>query len=92
MIYCEPFYIPLDKRHLFHGYSIDGYLPALEQAEIEPQIVSEPLQPEWGKQQWDIVLQIKAEVVGWRQKHSELQLEVERLTKLISSKEKYLYE
>lgn len=37
------------------------------------------LQPEWGKRQWDVVLQVKAEVVGWREKHAEMMLKLDKL-------------
>ena len=36
-------------------------------------------EPEWTKKQWGYVQQIKSEVVGWRQKHAELQLAIDKL-------------
>ncbi len=44
--------------------------------------------------QWDMVLQLKAEVVGWREKHSKILLEVdtlkEKLRSSVKSKDTYI--
>lgn len=44
------------------------------------------IQPEWTKKQWDIVQQLQAEVRGWRQKHAEMMLALDK------RKKDYLYE
>ena len=87
--YSQPFWVGWKNQEKF-PFARYGYLPALELPEIEPQAVSEPIV--WKSKEWDIVLQLKAEVVGWRQKHSELQLEVEKLIKILDKKGIYLYE
>ena len=74
--YSQPFWVGFNNQEKF-PYARYGYLPALELPEIEPQAVSEPLQPDWWD--WDTVEQLKAEVVGWRRKHAELLLEIDKL-------------
>jgi len=39
------------------------------------------IQPAWSKKQWDKVQQLQSEVMGWRQKHSEALLAIDKLTK-----------
>lgn len=39
--------------------------------------------PEWTGRQWDKVQQLQSEVEGWRQKHSETMLALDKLTKKI---------
>jgi len=66
----------------------DTRIQELEQklTSMEESLISEP----WNIKQWDIVNQMKAEVVGWRPKHSELQLAVDKLlTKVQGKKKKY---
>ena len=49
---------------------------------VEERLEAVPLpQPEWEANQWDAVTQLKSEVVGWRQKHDETLLELDKLRK-----------
>jgi len=34
---------------------------------------------EWTRRQWDVIRQLEAEVRGWRQKHAEMMLKMDRL-------------
>ncbi len=47
-----------------------------------PIVVPDPTpEPAWQKSQWDKVQQLQSEVVGWRQKHSEMMLELDKMRK-----------
>ena len=62
------------------------YLPPLEQP-------SEPIKQEIiSSSQWDAVNQLRAEVRGWRQKHAEAMVAVDKLNERLSKKEENLYE
>ena len=47
-------------------------------------------QPAWTGGQWDKVQQLQSEVQGWRQKHAETLLAIDKLVK--AKKKAYLYE
>ena len=57
-----------------------GMFQDLAEQEYPKEVLSYP-EPEWNKNQWDFVLQIKAEVQGWRQKHAEMMLELDKKQK-----------
>lgn len=68
--YSQPFYVPIDKRHLVRGVNASGYLPALEPkedtAENPPELI---LSYQEIKRRLDKVL---AESRYWHQKTVEL--------------------
>ncbi len=43
--------------------------------EIKPPIE----QPEWTRKQWDAIQQLRSEVAGWREKHAESLLAIDKL-------------
>lgn len=91
-MYCQPFYVGRNNPH-FKGISADGYLPALEDYS-QPEEPPAPFQPEpeWTVRQWDMVNQIRAEVIHWRKQHAETLLEVDGLRSLLAKKGAVKYE
>lgn len=47
-----------------------------------PEPVQNVPEPEWSAKQRDAFLQLKSEVVGWRQKHAEMMVLLEKLTEI----------
>lgn len=75
--YTQPFHVPLNKRHLFRGLSINGYLPALELPEPQPAVEPEthhiPVEPELTKANTARQMrQLKGELAFMRNKFNEL--------------------
>ena len=60
--------------------------PAIEQAS-SPLVPVIPAQP-WQRNQWDKVQQLQSEVEGWREKHAEALLAIDRFTALLAKKGK----
>lgn len=78
----EPFYVGLNNPRF--RYSNNGYLPSqcdgcfyYEPNEI---ILGVPSRPKAPSKVYDQLEQLRLEVIGWRKKHAELQLAVDRLT------------
>ena len=46
----------------------------------EPPIEKMPEEPEWTAKQRDMINQLKSEVTGWRKKHAETLLALDKLT------------
>ena len=70
----------------FRGVSFDGYLPALEPPE---ETETKPSQEsEWTNSQWDIINQLRAEVLHYRQEHSKLLVEMDKLRTIKKKKDK----
>ncbi len=66
---CNWFFPPMKFSEL---YTSEERLDKLEQ--------SEPVdEPKWGRKQWDAVQQLRAEVVGWREKHYKALSEIDKL-------------
>ena len=72
MRYDQPFYVPIGKGKLNLHTGIRGgyYLPALEPKELSEEI--EAKEPRWTKKQWDIVDQLKAQVLHLSNKVNEM--------------------
>ena len=70
--YDQPFYVPIGKGkvNLHTGQQGGYYLPALEPKLEES--VSTP-EPQWTKEQWQYVQQLRAQVVHLNKRLSELE-------------------
>ncbi len=49
--------------------------------EIEETQQAPNLEPLWSSRQWDKVQQLQSEVMGWRQKHAEMMMELDKMRK-----------
>ena len=56
------------------------YTPKYLSFNTTPEKIKQPeTEPEWSLRQWDVVRQLQAEVRGWRQKHAEVLLAMDKL-------------
>ncbi len=79
---------PTVKSGRYHLCSCDycgkpSYYREIELSDFFGQLkISEP---EWTKKQWDALTQLRSEVAGWREKHAEALLAIDKLNKQLKS-------
>lgn len=70
----QPFYIPIGKGkvNLHTGQRGGYYLPALEPKCEEASLATEPTEPQWRREQWEYVQQLRAQILFLSNKVNEL--------------------
>ena len=70
--FTQPFYVPIGKGKLNLHTGIRGgyYLPALEPMQESQEIISSP-EPEWKKEQWQYVQQLRSQLIQLNKRLSE---------------------